>query len=886
MLMMVGCGLATNQASALAATPNTYTDANGNWMGGTTAQHDAWLKTINPNWVSEAYAESIPADAKGLDSTKDGHPYIDEWMPDKNLQQLIVHDQNLSSPNDITKNLLKDNLIYFYPDVDEEHTNRTYFNQVSNTQSLEGMQYATDITDITASPDQDAAFTSWGLFPNGRLSDISALKSLNKLTSLNIQFDDVYDLSPVVGKKFDVATSMSYNHITDASYLESSKDTLGSSFTFGFQSYKLPTITLNAKVTSYTTPSFVIKNVAGANVPVKPYYAAGDSNPNFNSYAAAYKSTADGGAYSDPAKPQVTWTNLNQNNTIDHGYMTVTWEDPLFGNPSYTYQGWVIQPYQLSDRVGNVNVNFKNGDNNQYIYGQQTLSGNLGESWNLALNGDNSFDLADVDSAQNQTIQSIIDRLKEQYGFNSITVSTPNSGQFADSTPIPTVTYTFSKKVQPTVASPVTVKYVNEDNHSIANNQTINGNVGDPYDASVSPYKVDTITKDNQLYQLDTSQLPTNVKGKLGTNPITVTYTYKKVSTVADDATVIVNYIDAANHTILKSQTISGKVGDSYQADGKYQLSTIVINGDTYNLDNTKLPSNVKGQFTKQTQFINYYYNKKQAPTPPTPINPINPINPVNPVTPTPTTPSGSGSTTTTTTQPASSSGIARKGEAVYSLKKIYLYQNKTFKKADRIVGYAKKPRINRPMFVVTGYAYSNSGRLRYQVRDVNHHSRTAGKKGYITAQWAYVRPVYYRSAHKTLTVINPRGVNEYKNKNLTGKVKNFKQGTQLRVKHFVTHHLTTRYQLTNGHYVTGNRKLVISEKQKQIIKIKAKQTIYRYNTANFNKRTKKIKKGTTLKVKKWEYSHPYSTTTFGAKRYQITGGFVTANPKFVKILK
>jgi hypothetical protein len=648
----------------------------------------------------------------------------------------------------------------------------------------------------------------------------------------------------------------------------------------------MPTARLNPATTTYTSPSVVVTNVNGNNVPIHPFYGKdnlyGENElfDNFNNYFSNFISTATN---SDTTpRQQVDWRNLDKNNTISQGFMSVSWHDPLFGNTSYTYDGVIIQPYVLDVTAGNVQVDFKNGDSGQYIHPQMFLSGTLGADWNLSLSATNSFKLADTSSIQNQNVQDVIDALKEQYEFNQVSVSSPSTGQYkADATP--TITYTFSKKAQPVVAEPITVKYVDEANHSIANDQTINGNVGDPYDASVSPYKVDTITKDNQLYQLDTSQLPTNAKGKLGTNPITVTYTYKKVSTVADDATVIVNYIDAANHTILKSQTISGKVGDSYQADGKYQLSTIVINGDTYNLDNTKLPSNVKGQFTKQTQFINYYYNKKQTPTPPTPINPINPV---NPVTPTPTTPSGSSSTTTTTTQPASSSGIARKGEAVYSLKKIYLYQNKTFKKADRIVSYAKKPRINRPMFVVTGYAYSNSGRLRYQVRDVNHHSRTAGKKGYITAQWAYVRPVYYRSAHKTLTVINPRGVNEYKNKNLTGKVKNFKQGTQLRVKHFVTHHLTTRYQLTNGHYVTGNRKLVISEKQKQIIKIKAKQTIYRYNTANFNKRTKKIKKGTTLKVKKWEYSHPYSTTTFGAKRYQITGGFVTANPKFVKILK
>lgn len=497
------------QQNALAADSNTYTDANGNWMGGTSAQHDAWLKTINPSWQSEDYANKIPADAKGQDpDTK--NQYIDEWMPDKNLQQLVVYDLKLSSPNDITKELLNNNLTKFDPSADEQNDNQKYFNQVSDMQSLEGIQYASNITFIRATPEQSAAFNTWEVYPHGDLSDISALRTLDKLNMLDIQLDDVYDLSSLVGKKLDSgvdkSTAMSENHIVNASYLGSSKDTLRNSFTFIHQLYELPMVTLNSKVTSFTTPSFVIKNVDGDNVPVKPYYAAGDSNPNYNNFAAEYKSTADGGLYSDPAKQQITWTNLNKNNTVNGGYMTVIWKDSLFDNPSHPYQGYVVQPYQPSDSVGNVNVDFKNGDNNQYIYGQRTLSGNLGDKWNLALSDNNSFNLADTTSSQNQTIQNIIDQLKEQYSFNSIIVSTPVSGEFADTTPIPTVTYTFSTKSQPVNASPVTVKYMDEGNNQIANDQIIKGTVDASYDASISPYKVDTITKDNQTYQLDTTK--------------------------------------------------------------------------------------------------------------------------------------------------------------------------------------------------------------------------------------------------------------------------------------------------------------------------------------------------------------------------------------------
>lgn len=117
-------------------------------------------------------------------------------------------------------------------------------------------------------------------------------------------------------------------------------------------------------------------------------------------------------------------------------------------------------------------------------------------------------------------------------------------------------------------------------------------------------------------------------------------------------------------------------------------------------------------------------------------------------------------------------------------------------------------------MFVVTDYARSTNGALRYKVRDVNHGSKTAGKVGYITANSKFVVPVYYQSVPKSqkLTIINKRGVNAYRNVNLTQKVKHYRKGTHLTVKKIVKYRLTTRYQLSNGDYVTANKKLVIQK--------------------------------------------------------------------------
>ncbi|EEI20372.1 hypothetical protein HMPREF0497_0862 [Lentilactobacillus buchneri ATCC 11577] len=211
--------------------------------------------------------------------------------------------------------------------------------------------------------------------------------------------------------------------------------------------------------------------------------------------------------------------------------------------------------------------------------------------------------------------------------------------------------------------------------------------------------------------------------------------------------------------------------------------------------------------------------------------NGVNPTGSTTPPASITTTTSGSsvvnqqGTTTTGTSQgtPATSTSntsiavpkdVAVKGQVVYGLKKLGLYKNPTFTSSKRIAWYPKQKRINRPMFVVTGYARSANGTLRYKVRDVNHGTKTAGKTGYITTSKKVVLPVYYASLPKNnkITVISKKGVNAYKAKNLTGKLKHYKTGTHLTVKKLVKHNLTTRYQLSNGLYVTANKKLVIVE--------------------------------------------------------------------------
>jgi len=245
---------------------------------------------------------------------------------------------------------------------------------------------------------------------------------------------------------------------------------------------------------------------------------------------------------------------------------------------------------------------------------------------------------------------------------------------------------------------------------------------------------------------------------------------------------------------------------------------------------------------------------------------------------------SSSGSGSTSSSRPSLSSGGAGdggvpEGTVVTAIRKIGLYTDTNFKRTTRQHYYRRQPRVYRPMFKVTGYARSVHGTPRYLVKDVNHHSKTAGKTGYITANRKFVTPTYYRQAAKRVTVINPRGVNAYRQRGLMGKVAHYRQGQTLRVKKLVKHNLTTRYVLTNGRYITANKKLVQNGRVTMPKKLKAKTAINRYRDVNFTRRQKHYRKGTTLTVKGWDFS------ANGTKRYRVAHGYVTANRHFIKTI-
>ncbi|EMZ7515849.1 MucBP domain-containing protein [Listeria monocytogenes] len=155
---------------------------------------------------------------------------------------------------------------------------------------------------------------------------------------------------------------------------------------------------------------------------------------------------------------------------------------------------------------------------------------------------------------------------------------------------------TFLIDILPVAAHDLTVNYVDEAGAEIHEPQTVSGNVGDDYDVTTPEFEL-SIDK----YELDTEQMPTNGIGTLSSEAQTVTYVYKKM----EGAPVTVKYVDENGNEITTSDTLTGKLDDSYQAKAKE------IAGFT--LDNSKIPANASGVFETNPQTVTYVYQAVPA---------------------------------------------------------------------------------------------------------------------------------------------------------------------------------------------------------------------------------------------------------------------------------
>ncbi|BAN05755.1 Internalin-J [Levilactobacillus brevis KB290] len=580
-----------------------------------------------------ANAAAVAPVAATVQSAAPADVTIDQWMPDTNLQQVVLHElaktTGITSADQITQAMMG-NLTKLYVDTSAQQNNKDYYLATMQVRSLQGLEYAKNLTDLWICPNLDANLNWTGAYMKyGSISDISALAGLTNLTELNLQMNQISNISALKNLKLK-GVSLSYNQISDLSPLQNSKDTMSTSATMAYQIIKLPTIVLNAKTTSYTMPSFIITNLDGGNVPITPV----QTSPYFGMTSAGTGTNLDDAT--------VAWKDLGQS-----GYLFVDWHDTLLGLPGYPFDGEIVQLYTLSDSVGNVNVNFKT-TSGLSLAPQVTLSGNLGD---------------DFDLNQSATVMNAVQKIMAQgYAYQGTADDMAVTGVYAEDPTNITLLFGVKKLA-------ATFNFIDDQGHTLAVPQTMTGDYGQAWQTQVPSLKgytfkqatqdgqpltltdgqlVGTLTADttiNLIYTADTKTATVHyvyadgseaapsqtVSGKYGdtiafpTSPVIKGYTASEltpakygdentftVTYTADTKTATVHYVYADGSEAAPSQTVSGKYGDTIAFP-----TSPVIKGYTA----SKLPTSVFGDNVAANTFTITY--TKDAVTPPTPTQQV-----------------------------------------------------------------------------------------------------------------------------------------------------------------------------------------------------------------------------------------------------------------------
>ncbi|EHB5187445.1 class 1 internalin InlJ [Listeria monocytogenes] len=345
----------------------------------------------------------------------------------------------------------------------------------------------------------------------------------------------------------------------------------------------------------------------------------------------------------------------------DQATNTITWENLSTDNPAVTYTftsengaivGTVTTPFEASQPIKgeDVTVHYLD-DKGEKLADDEVLSGNLDDPY-----ASSAKDIPDY-----------------------TLTTTPDNATGTFTTTSQSVTYVYTKNI--VAAEPVTVNYVDDTGKTLAPSETLNGNVGDTYNATAKQIDGYTLSAEpnnatgqftsssqtvNYIYtknpapekgvveiqyvdennkQLSSATeisgtvgdnyttepktidgytlitTPDNATGTFNTSSQTVTYVYTKNIEAAEPVTV--NYVDANGKTLAPSETLNGTIGDTYKATAKQ------IDGYTLSAE----PTNATGQFTNSAQTVNYIYTKNtnidqplpdKKPTNTTPTKPSN----------------------------------------------------------------------------------------------------------------------------------------------------------------------------------------------------------------------------------------------------------------------
>ncbi|ECQ6207338.1 class 1 internalin InlJ [Listeria monocytogenes] len=263
----------------------------------------------------------------------------------------------------------------------------------------------------------------------------------------------------------------------------------------------------------------------------------------------------------------------------DQATNTITWENLSTDNPAVTYTftsangaivGTVTTPFEAPQPIKgeDVTVHYLD-DKGEKLADDEVLSGNLDDPYTSSAKDIPDYTLT----------------------------TTPDNATGTFTTTSQSVTYVYTKNI--VAAEPVTVNYVDDTGKTLAPSETLNGNVGDSYNATAK-----------QIDGYTLSAEPTNATGQFTSSAQTVNYIYTK-NPAPEKGVVEIHYVDENNKQLSSATEISGTVGDNYTTEPK----TI----DGYTLTTT--PDNTTGTFTTGNQTVTYVYTKNIEAAEPITVN-------------------------------------------------------------------------------------------------------------------------------------------------------------------------------------------------------------------------------------------------------------------------
>ncbi|WP_203648761.1 DUF5776 domain-containing protein [Secundilactobacillus yichangensis] len=363
--------------------------------------------SITPGtWQGSEYAAAIPTNAKGIDP-KTGYNYIDEWMPDQNLQDLLFlvkYPKKYSSFDDFRDLFSKSNLSTltdFTVTTAQQQTSTNnltptpIYYALQQTQTLEGLQYAKKLSTINFTLNYNVSEKLYGGNVQSKLWDISALEKITSLRMVRFLYTSIQDISALKTYSKLTDIELSFNQISDISGFKSNWTHLTKGNPRGSARYSgisLPLLVLKPGTTSVEV-SYNVKGTDGSLRHMIPSDGADINSDYPETYEAFKASTADGVSEDNHT---IVFYNLLTPPDGDVGWLSAGHTFYMDGDDGSAFDVWVSIPYIISNDYGTANVNYENllPDGQQEAIATSTpLSGEINASYNIATDPSTTYPL-------------------------------------------------------------------------------------------------------------------------------------------------------------------------------------------------------------------------------------------------------------------------------------------------------------------------------------------------------------------------------------------------------------------------------------------------------------------------------------------------------------